>query len=108
MQQTQMKDINQLKEYSNELKLFLTTRRISFFQLGYNHKEACRLQSRKCYLVSKLRKNGLKLKEFYGIYQRLFIYENDNGINEIGYIGGQSYPDEILTLLECVTDSLRE
>ena len=103
----QFNKIEEIQQHNDLIREWLLSQRLENY--GYDYKDFQQLQSRKAYLIKKLKKNYkiLSNKEFYGIFRRLYHYKKDNK-TYIGYIVGQSFNEELITLLECFTDSLKD
>ena len=103
----EFKTIEEIQQHNDLIRIWLLSQRLENY--GYDVKEFNKLKSRKAFLIRKLKKNYLILskKKFYGIYNRLYHYKKDNK-TYIGYTTGQSFNEELITLLECFTDSLKD
>ena len=97
------KDKDDLIKYNDKIFNWLIGQRLENY--GYDYNDFQKLVNRKTHLIKELKKHYKILHKdyFYGIFNRLYTY-NAN----INYCVGQSFNEELITLLECFTNNVNE
>ena len=74
---------------------------------GYDLKTFKKMTNYKYNLLRKLKEGKFYTGEFFGIYGRLYLYITEDGEKVVRYCSGQSFNEELITILECLTQSRR-
>ena len=84
---------------------------------GYNWLDFRRMSGRKSRLMTRLKKrtaqqlidNLNQPRRRFGIFERVEIGFNENGsIKRIGYCVGQSFNEELITVIKCLIDPIEK
>jgi len=88
------------QEHKLAIANFVKKYRLSNY--GYDYKDYRAMIRRKAYLNLRLKtKYKIPSNKYYGIYSRFFI----DAYGNMNYCCGQSMNEEMITTLECLTDS---
>lgn len=88
-----------VKRYKKELLDFALGVDV-FENYGYDEAEFKRMVNKRKQLLGRVKTVGIDTKHWYGIYSRLYF---PKGQKALSYCTGQSWNDEMLTLLSCLS-----